>query len=577
MMENYKTIDIQQLEVTPQDADNTYLGIDENGNLIRTKIEVNPSDIDIDLTGYATEKWVKQQNYANKSDIVTPDMGATVNEKGHINNRTHYIREYNTLKFHKTDNNKWLSDDIEDVSLLYILPFKDNESKYVTLTEKDIIDNKCFLSSGDGYYTVIGSYPYYIEFVGSDTVGKQLEVGVKYAWIHPDLIEPLNEAFIPDTIARTEDVDALWDETLAIWENVDGIEEKLNNLEIGDVDFSDYYTKTEIDTKLDELVIGDADVDLSNYYTKQEVDDIVDGIDVPVVDLDNYYTKSETDNLIDNVEVDLTGYATEEWVKQQNYTTDDDLKLKQNIIQDLDDIRSGATLGATALQSIPSEYITESELETRLENIGGGESGGAGSTIIELSGSKPTEEEFNTLYNSASAGKPSYVKYNDGMFAIVADYNSITNRGLYHFYYDAFSMYIVFWYTQTGNSTINEVKSEIGNISDGVKAFVMSSKDDIKIYNPSKYTNLPLYFADYSMNITAPISTYKDKSATFLLDGKMYYFDEVNGEKDGIYVKPTIVDLLNISGSGDADLSDYYTKTEIDGMIGDINNILETI
>lgn len=31
------------------------------------------------------------------------------------------------------------------------------------------------------------------------------------------------------------------------------------------------------------------------------------------------------------------------------------------------------------------------------------------------------------------------------------------------------------------------------------------------------------------------------------------------------------------SGSDDVDLSNYYTKTEIDGIIGDINNILETI
>lgn len=41
MMDRYNTIDIKQLEVTPQDADNTYLGIDEYGQLIRTKIELS--------------------------------------------------------------------------------------------------------------------------------------------------------------------------------------------------------------------------------------------------------------------------------------------------------------------------------------------------------------------------------------------------------------------------------------------------------------------------------------------------------------------------------------------------------
>lgn len=35
------------------------------------------------------------------------------------------------------------------------------------------------------------------------------------------------------------------------------------------------------------------------------------------VDLSDYYTKDEVNNLIQNVEVDLTGYATEDYVKQE--------------------------------------------------------------------------------------------------------------------------------------------------------------------------------------------------------------------------------------------------------------------
>lgn len=36
--------------------------------------------------------------------------------------------------------------------------------------------------------------------------------------------------------------------------------------------------------------------------------------------------------------------------------------LKQDVIEDLDIIRSGAAKGATALQGVPAEYITEEEL-----------------------------------------------------------------------------------------------------------------------------------------------------------------------------------------------------------------------
>lgn len=41
------------------------------------------------------------------------------------------------------------------------------------------------------------------------------------------------------------------------------------------------------------------------------------------------------------------------------------LNTKQDIISDLDTIREGASKGSTALQSIPSEYVTETELESK--------------------------------------------------------------------------------------------------------------------------------------------------------------------------------------------------------------------
>lgn len=62
---------------------------------------------------------------------------------------------------------------------------------------------------------------------------------------------------------------------------------------------------------------------LDNYYTKSEVDTAISNVDV---DLSNYYTKSEIDAAFENIEVnvDLTGYATENWVNEG-------LLLKANI------------------------------------------------------------------------------------------------------------------------------------------------------------------------------------------------------------------------------------------------------
>lgn len=56
-----------------------------------------------------------------------------------------------------------------------------------------------------------------------------------------------------------------------------------------------YYLKTLIDN------IDVGDIDLSNYYTKAEVNTIINDIDVGDIDLSNYYTKPEINSLIDSV------------------------------------------------------------------------------------------------------------------------------------------------------------------------------------------------------------------------------------------------------------------------------------
>ena len=59
-------------------------------------------------------------------------------------------------------------------------------------------------------------------------------------------------------------------------------------------------------------------------------------------------------------------YITETELNGRGYLTEhQDISGKQDVISDLETIRSGAAAGATALQSIPEEYITETELNGR--------------------------------------------------------------------------------------------------------------------------------------------------------------------------------------------------------------------
>lgn len=102
-------------------------------------------------------------------------------------------------------------------------------------------------------------------------------------------------------------------------------------------------------------------VDLSPYYTKSQIDAKGYLTSVPA----EYITESEL-----NAKGYLTGvpvgYVTEEELNAKGYLTEhQDISGKQDVISDLDTIRSGAALGATALQSVPYEYVTESELNNK--------------------------------------------------------------------------------------------------------------------------------------------------------------------------------------------------------------------
>ena len=90
--------------------------------------------------------------------------------------------------------------------------------------------------------------------------------------------------------------------------------------------------------------------DISNLATKEELQNGLNNKQ----DKGDYALKSEipTDN---NQLSNGAGYVTAEYHDS----------TKQDVIDDLDEIRSGASKGATALQSVPAEYVTETELNAK--------------------------------------------------------------------------------------------------------------------------------------------------------------------------------------------------------------------
>ena len=79
------------------------------------------------------------------------------------------------------------------------------------------------------------------------------------------------------------------------------IDTMLGGISGGTVDLTNYYTKTEVDTKLTSKVNTS---DLSAVATSGSYNDLLDKPASFDVDLSNYYTKPEVDSLLNNINAD---------------------------------------------------------------------------------------------------------------------------------------------------------------------------------------------------------------------------------------------------------------------------------
>lgn len=120
---------------------------------------------------------------------------------------------------------------------------------------------------------------------------------------------------------RVSDVTTQFPDKVAIQALIDELKAYIDGISTGDIDLSNYVTKSELQAKLDAL---DINIDLSSYVTKEELNTVINSIDlsayalkteipstdglatteyvdnavsnVPTTDLSNYYTKDETYN-----------------------------------------------------------------------------------------------------------------------------------------------------------------------------------------------------------------------------------------------------------------------------------------
>ena len=100
--------------------------------------------------------------------------------------------------------------------------------------------------------------------------------------------------------------------------------------------------------------------DISGLATKEEVANAI----AEIPSIEGLATEQFVTDEIAKIEIPtLDGYATEAWVGEQGFLTEhQDISGKQDKIADLAQIRANAQKGATALQSVPSEYATKTDV-----------------------------------------------------------------------------------------------------------------------------------------------------------------------------------------------------------------------
>ena len=90
----------------------------------------------------------------------------------------------------------------------------------------------------------------------------------------------------------------------------------------------------------------------------------VDAIKVP--SLDEYATKDFVSEEIKKIDIPTVPTNVSAFTNDAGYlTSHQDISGKQDVIEDLADIRANAELAKTALQSVPAEYVTEEELAAK--------------------------------------------------------------------------------------------------------------------------------------------------------------------------------------------------------------------
>lgn len=205
-------------------------------------------------------------------------------------------------------------------------------------------------------------------------------------------------------VARTRPENYVFtDEDVNTWKELD---ERINNIE------KEAVPEAVIEAVVQDYLRENPAVDLSGYATEEYVDNAVGAIEIPEVDLSNHYTKEETRNLI---EADLAYYATKTYVDQKIAEAElggEDVDLSGYYTKAETDSAIEEAVGAVevpsldgyateqyvkdAINAIPEKDMSNYALKTEIPDV----SSFTTMSAVEAKGYQ-TETQVNSLINAA--------------------------------------------------------------------------------------------------------------------------------------------------------------------------------
>ena len=289
-------------------------------------------------------------------------------------------------------------------------------------------------------------------------------------------------------------------------------------------------------------LIDNAEVDLSDYYTKSQVDAKLSN-----VDLSNYYTKAQTtEKLNDKLDKSV-------WDEAFEFNEDGSLKVKVNLYGDGEISAYGS--GSTANTEINLDnYYTKSEIDNKLDNI---ECTG-GTAEVDLS-NYYTKAQVNTKLGGYSETSHTHSDY------------SLTS----HTHSDYATTATV--NTHTANTTVHITAAERTKWNNAAtSSHTHSNKTVLDGISSTKVTNWDKVVTDWSSifeinadgSLKVKVNLYGQGEISAFGSGETS--NDISVDLSNYYTKAQVDDLIDNIDVGDVnvDLSNYYTKAQVNTKLG---------